>query len=233
MEIDSAPPAVPSLQVGLQEQCSNTAAASSTINRTPVTVTPLAVPGASGGPPPPCHLLEMGGVTILLDVGLDGSLDVSSLEPLRAVAPRVDALLVSHADLAHIGGLPYAFQALGLDCPVYATLPVVKLGQMTLYDAHENARLRPVGGPPPFDLDDVDAAFRRCVELKYSQQVGGIVPEESRGGDGGKGRGRSGKGGSSSIRGRWCSAFPLPPARARRGALTSRFPCPPSLPPTP
>jgi hypothetical protein len=170
MKVEDAPAAVPPVSVGLPEP--SRAAASSTINRTPVAVTPLALPGASGGPPPPCHLLEMGGVTILLDVGLDSSLDVSSLEPLRAVAPRVDALLVSHADLAHIGGLPYAFKALGLSCPVYATLPVVKLGQMTLYDAHENARLRPVGGPAPFDLDDVDAAFRRCVELKYSQQVG-------------------------------------------------------------
>lgn len=57
----------------------------------------------------------------------------------------------------------------GLNCPVYATVPVYKMGQMFLYDfvisksSVEDFQL--------FDLDDVDAAFDKVVQLKYNQSL--------------------------------------------------------------
>lgn len=43
-------------------------------------------------------------------------------------------MLISHPDTDHLGGLPHAIAKLGLEAKVFATLPVVKMGQMFLYD---------------------------------------------------------------------------------------------------
>lgn len=50
------------------------------------------------------------------------------------VAPTVDAVLLSHPDMMHLGALPYAMKHLGLSAPVYATEPVFRLGLLTIYD---------------------------------------------------------------------------------------------------
>lgn len=55
---------------------------------------------------------------------------------LSRVAPTVDAVLLSHPDLAHLGALPYAAKHLGLTAPVYATTPVQQLGIFFLYEAY-------------------------------------------------------------------------------------------------
>ncbi len=93
----------------------------------------------------------------------------------------MDLVLISHSDLEHMGGLPYAVGSLGLSAPIYATLPTIKMGQMTLYDAHQN-HLREKGSdeaPLPFNLDDVDKAFENCKPLKFSQLLS--FSESSRG----------------------------------------------------
>jgi len=46
----------------------------------------------------------------------------------------IDAVLLSHPDLYHVGALPYLVGKCGLSCPIYATIPVYKMGQMFLYD---------------------------------------------------------------------------------------------------
>ncbi|CAM9131784.1 unnamed protein product, partial [Choristocarpus tenellus] len=125
--------------------------------------------GASGVGPV-SSLLEVGGVTILLDCGWNIHFDTALLEPLLTVVNRIDLVLISHPDLEHLGGLPYAIGKLGLRAPVFATLPVVKMGQMVVYDAyltrsHEEADFR------SFDLDDVDRAFGQFKTLKYSQHL--------------------------------------------------------------
>jgi hypothetical protein len=81
----------------------------------------------------------------------------------------IDAVLLSYPDPLHLGALPYAVGKLGLSCPIYATLPVYKMGQMFMYDLYqshhnmENFEL--------FSLDDVDAAFDKIIQLKYNQSV--------------------------------------------------------------
>lgn len=114
-----------------------------------------------------CYLLEMDGCKILLDCGWNDAMDVHLLAPLAAVAPEVDAVLVSHPDTAHLGALPYAFGALGLSCKVYATLPVHKMGMMYLYD-HYLARSAD-SDFETFTLDDVDTAFGAFVPVRFAQ----------------------------------------------------------------
>lgn len=50
---------------------------------------------------------------------------------------QVDAVLLSHPDPLHLGALPYAVGKLGLNCTIYATIPVYKMGQMFMYDLYQ------------------------------------------------------------------------------------------------
>lgn len=115
-----------------------------------------------------CYHVAIDGCNILLDCGWDDRFDVSVLEPLAAIAPKVDAVLISHPDTAHLGALPYAFGKLGMDCKVYATLPVHKMGQMYMYD-HFLTRQDQEDFQEVFSLDDVDKAFAAFVPVKYQQ----------------------------------------------------------------
>lgn len=47
---------------------------------------------------------------------------------------HIDAVLLSYPDVAHLGALPYMVGKCGLSCPVFATIPVYKMGQMFMYD---------------------------------------------------------------------------------------------------
>jgi hypothetical protein len=79
-----------------------------------VTVTPLlggapsgllAAAGAASGAAY-ATLLDIDGVRLLLDCGLSATLSPIELEPLRAIAPTLDGVLISQPDVAHAGGLP-------------------------------------------------------------------------------------------------------------------------------
>ena len=105
-----------------------------------------------------CYHVSIDGCNILLDCGWNDQFDVDMLAPLAAIAPEVDAVLISHPDTAHLGALPYAFGKLGMNCKVYATLPVHKMGQMYMYD-HFLTRQDQGDFQNVFSLDDVDTAF--------------------------------------------------------------------------
>lgn len=47
---------------------------------------------------------------------------------------QIDAVLLSHPDHLHLGALPYLVGQCGLECSIYATIPVYKMGQMFMYD---------------------------------------------------------------------------------------------------
>lgn len=78
-------------------------------------------------------------------------------------------MLVSHPDMDHLGGLPYAVGKLGLKAPIYITGAGHKMGQMFMYDAYLTHHAS--NEETPFDLDDVDAAFGNMVQLRYRQDV--------------------------------------------------------------
>lgn len=63
------------------------------------------------------------------------------LKALFCLCPRhvhqIDAVLLSHPDPLHLGALPYAVGKLGLNCAIYATIPVYKMGQMFMYDLYQ------------------------------------------------------------------------------------------------
>ena len=120
---------------------------------------------------PLSSLLEINGFTFLMDCGWSEAFDVALLNPLKEAIPRIDAVLLSHPDTAHLGALPYAIGHLGLKVPIYATQPTCRMGQMFMYDQylshHANSEFE------HFDLDDVDTAFdyQTVHQLKFQQNM--------------------------------------------------------------
>eukprot|EP00047_Mylnosiga_fluctuans_P022572 m.122175 g.122175 ORF g.122175 m.122175 type:complete len:722 (+) comp9310_c0_seq1:211-2376(+) len=118
---------------------------------------------------PLCYLLEIDDFTFLLDCGWNESFNPADLAALEPHCPDIDAVLISHQDLMHFGGLPYAISKFGLDCPIYGTDPVIEMGILNLYDA--------VGARTDqedftvFTLDDIDNIKSKCEHVKYSQST--------------------------------------------------------------
>eukprot|EP00605_Chrysophyceae_sp_TOSAG23-4_P000169 GSChrysophyteH1.ASY1.ANO1.193.1 assembled CDS len=149
-----------------------------------IRLTPLMGGQEDGGV---CSLLEIGGARVLLDCGC--TLSTGNEELLKVAAKLregggVDCILLSHADLHHIGALPVIFGAHGLKpVPVVCTLPVAKFAMLTLYDLQLNIAMEGVPNnanaadnaadamKPMFSLDDIDACLANVTSTKYSQQI--------------------------------------------------------------
>jgi cleavage and polyadenylation specificity factor subunit 2 len=87
----------------------------------------------------------------------------------------IDAVLLSHGDLAHAGGLAYAFRTLGLTCPIYATQPVAKFAPLALREAAlawDSEHDGNIGDGAPFTVADIEQVFRNHVHaLTFSQSA--------------------------------------------------------------
>ncbi|KAI8893571.1 beta-lactamase-like protein [Globomyces pollinis-pini] len=125
---------------------------------------------------PLCYLLEIDESKILLDCGY---LEGESLVALQKIAPSIDAVLFSHADINHIGGFANAVAKFGLDCPCFATTPCHDMGLQLMRDIVKS-KLDQVEYED-VTLDDVEIAFKKITLLRYSQpfrltgKCGGII----------------------------------------------------------
>ena len=54
---------------------------------------------------------------------------------------QIDAVLLSYPDHLHLGALPYMVGKCELNCPIYATVPVYKMGQMFMYDLYQVSKM--------------------------------------------------------------------------------------------
>ncbi len=95
------------------------------------------------------------------------------LERYRGVldgARNVCGVLISHPDLEHMGGIVSGVIAKEQCGGVYITGAGHKMGQMVAYDAYLNAHSSNTEATP-FDLDNVDDAFKDMVQMRYRQEV--------------------------------------------------------------
>ncbi|ORZ22739.1 beta-lactamase-like protein [Lobosporangium transversale] len=114
-----------------------------------------------------CYLLEIDEAKILLDCGWNDAFNVEDLRQLRRIAKDVDACLLSHSTLHHLGALAYARSYLGLRAQTYATFPVMDMGRLSLYDIWQSKRA--TEDFRTFNLEDIDQAFEAITCLRYQQ----------------------------------------------------------------
>lgn len=139
-----------------------------------ISVTPLIGGRTNSGV---CALLEIGSVKILLDCGCSSSIDDNNHDFLHVVnyvkqlKGSISAILISHADIHHMGGLPLLLGKNGItDIPIICTLPVYKFGQVILYD-HLMNQLMEGSELKSYDFDDIDLAFNKVSTVKFNQSI--------------------------------------------------------------
>ncbi|KAL4238070.1 cleavage and polyadenylation specificity factor subunit 2 [Mactra antiquata] len=118
---------------------------------------------------PPCYLLQVDQFRFLLDCGWDEKFDMAVIKEIKRNIHKIDAVLLTYPDHLHLGALPYLVGKCGLNCPIYATVPVYKMGQMFMYDLFQSRNNSE--DFEMFTLDDVDVAFDKIQQLKYSQTI--------------------------------------------------------------
>jgi metallo-beta-lactamase family protein len=134
-------------------------------------VAELTFVGAAGTVTGSKHLLTIAGHHIFVDCGLfQGVVDVRALNdiPLPVPAKQIDAVVITHGHLDHVGYLPKLVRD-GFAGPVFCTPPTQPLMQIVLDDAaalqqefhargfsHE----RPHAPPPYYDESNVIASMR-------------------------------------------------------------------------
>lgn len=116
---------------------------------------------------PHCYLLQIDEFKILLDLGWDEFFNPKPIKDMRRLVSQADAILLSYPDPLHLGALPHLRHE--IKCPIYATVPVHKMGQLFMYDLHQSRHN--MEHFEQFSLDDVDEAFDMITQLKYSQSV--------------------------------------------------------------
>lgn len=152
--------------------------------------------GAAGTVTGSKYLVEADGKCILVDAGIfQGSREwrEKNWETPPCALQKVDAVLLTHAHIDHIGILPRYFH-LGLRCPVLCTKPTAALAELLLLDsAHlqeEEAEYRGQRGKsrhnPPLPLYTVEDAknclkrFRHVNCHERIEVVPGVFAEWSR-----------------------------------------------------
>jgi len=136
------------------------------------------------------HLVEAGGVRLLLDCGLfqgprAQAAEINSRFPFPP--PSIDAVVLSHAHLDHCGNLPTLVRQ-GFRGPIYSTGATRDLAGLVLrdsakiqqQDAHTVNKVRRGEGQPPveplYTAADVDRVIGRLATVEYGSpiQVGAL-----------------------------------------------------------
>ena len=120
----------------------------------------------------------------MLDCGWDGRLDTKLLEPVLEYVDSLNAVLISHPDITHMGGLPYIIKKRSYNLPIYISeLAYVHLllfmnsstiAVICMEDMYENW----LEGAEScvFDRDDIERVANNFQKLTYNQS--GIISND-------------------------------------------------------
>ena len=118
---------------------------------------------------PFAYVLFVNNFKILLDCGWTEEFDESQIANLKEYASSVDAVLISHSTIEHLGALPYLRQHCELSAPIYATFPVATLGMFLMYDYYCNKLDE--GDFNLFNADDIVKTFDSITKLTFQQEL--------------------------------------------------------------
>jgi Cft2 family RNA processing exonuclease len=126
-----------------------------------------------------CNYLEIGGARVLVDAGIrvgarEMGVQVDALPDLALLQDLggVDAVLVTHAHLDHIGALPLVHQAYPA-APIFATAPTVHLMRVLLADTLKIMSIKAEQEMecPLYGADLVSRMFTRVVSVSPGMAV--------------------------------------------------------------
>ena len=126
-----------------------------------------------------CHILDVGGKTVLLDCGLfQGHRDESRKknEVLPLPVERVDAIVLSHAHIDHAGRLPFLVRS-GYKGPIHATAATRDLcaimladsARIQVKDAEFLERRHQEHAVPLYEPEDASQVIRQMIGLPYDR----------------------------------------------------------------
>ena len=122
-----------------------------------------------------CYLLEAGQTKILIDCGLfQGSEECADLnfEKFKFRPKEVDALIVTHGHLDHVGRIPKLIRE-GFGGTIYSTAPTRDLTRVILEDAYSLAKRK---DEELYSQEDLGRAFQLWQAVSYDEEfiVGGL-----------------------------------------------------------
>jgi len=118
-----------------------------------------------------CYLVESGNAKLLVDCGLfQGSRECEELnfQPFQFDPSAVDALLVTHAHVDHVGRIPKLVRA-GFSGAIYSTPATRELAELLLEDALHLAERR---NEEWYDSSDLQRAMALWKEVPYRRRIG-------------------------------------------------------------
>ncbi|KAF8067260.1 CPSF73-II [Scenedesmus sp. PABB004] len=125
-----------------------------------------------------CVVVRIGGRTLMFDCGMHlGYQDERRFPDFGLLGPPgtdltavVDALLVSHFHLDHVGALPYFTEVLGYRGPIFMTYPTAAVAPLMLEDYARVLAERP-GRGPLFGRQHVAPALARVTPIDLQETV--------------------------------------------------------------
>ena len=123
-----------------------------------------------------CLLLQTPESRVLLDCGIDVASPAEPYPHLESPDFNIsdlDAVIISHAHLDHMGFLPYLFKC-GYRGPVYLTEPTRDISALLLLDFVKI--MKGDNKDPIFDVDDVKEMVKHTVTLNY-EEVTDVTPD--------------------------------------------------------
>jgi len=118
---------------------------------------------------PCCSILQVDDFKLLLDCGWNESFNMNIIENIAKHIGQVNAIILTFPDLQHMGALPYLVKQINGNCPIYATGPVHRMGQLFFYDLFMS--LQDTGKFDKFNLDDIDELFDKIIQVKHNQTI--------------------------------------------------------------
>ncbi|MBI2144813.1 beta-CASP ribonuclease aCPSF1 [Candidatus Woesearchaeota archaeon] len=123
-----------------------------------------------------CHFLQTPESRVLLDCGVDVASPDSPypyLEVPEFNINQLDAVIISHAHLDHVGFLPYLYK-FGFRGPTYCTAPTRDMAALLLLDFVKI--MKSENKEPIYDVEDVKEMIKHTVTLEYDE-VTDVTPD--------------------------------------------------------
>ncbi len=127
-----------------------------------------------------CHLLKVNGKNILIDCGMFQGSDFNTgknFSDFNFNPHDIDAVLVTHAHIDHIGRLPKLVRQ-GFKHKIYLTKGTYEIAELIWNDAYNVMKYnnKKFSSPILFDTVDIGQALSQCHPIDYNEEIE-IFPE--------------------------------------------------------